>query len=290
MPSVMSDITLGIPHPSSLIPELPCVNHVTLSAYYVTLYRITGQTFAAQFTFNKKRMMNKIFFALVMCGALLGGCKSSQKTQTAGNNKSGMNKTEKGAVIGATSGAVVGGIIGNKSKNTALGAILGAAVGGTVGAVIGNKMDKQARKIEEELGSSATVERVGEGIKITFDSQLLFDFGKSNLKESNKQDLQKLAETLKQYPDTDLLIVGHTDDVGSNAFNKTLSKKRANAVSSYLNSFGIANSRLDVQGLGETQPVYTNDTEDNRAQNRRVEIAIYANEKMKSEAKNEAGK
>ncbi len=234
--------------------------------------------------------MNKIFFALLMAGALLGGCKSAQKSQTEPTAKKGMNKTEKGAVIGASSGAVVGGIIGNKSKNTALGAILGAAVGGTVGAVIGNKMDKQARKMEEELGSSATVERVGEGIRITFDSQLLFDFGKSNLKESNKQDLRELAATLKEYPDTDLLIVGHTDNVGSNAFNKTLSKKRANAVSDYLASNGIPSSRLDVEGKGETQPVASNDSEGDRSQNRRVEIAIYANDKMKTEAQKESGK
>ena len=233
--------------------------------------------------------MNKIFFYLTIAGALLGGCKGAQKSQTERTANAGMNKTEKGAVIGASSGAVVGGIIGNKSKNTALGAILGAVVGGTVGGVIGNKMDKHARKMEEELGSSATVERVGEGIKITFDSQLLFDFGKSNLKESNKLDLQDLATTLKEYPDTDLLIVGHTDNVGSNGFNKTLSKKRAAAVSGYLAANGIPKSRLETQGQGETQPVVANDTDNERAQNRRVEIAIFANENMKAAAKREAG-
>ncbi len=233
--------------------------------------------------------MKKLFFSLMMTGVLLGGCKSSQKTQTTEKDKSGMNKTEKGAVIGASSGAVIGGVIGNKSKNTALGAILGAAVGGTIGAVIGNKMDKQAKKIEDELGKTATVERVGEGIKLTFNSQLLFDFGKADLRESNKVDLQKLAETLKQYPDTDLLIVGHTDNVGSESFNKNLSEKRAAAVSSYLASLGVANNRLRIEGLGESQPTTSNDTESNRSQNRRVEIAIYANEKMKTEAKQESG-
>ena len=233
--------------------------------------------------------MKKLFFSLMMTGVLLGGCKSSQKTQTTEKDKSGMNKTEKGAVIGASSGAVIGGIIGNKSKNTALGAILGAAVGGTVGAVIGNKMDKQAKKMEDELGKTATVERVGEGIKLTFNSQLLFDFGKAELRESNKVDLQKLAETLTQYPDTDLLIVGHTDNVGSDSFNKNLSEKRAAAVSSYLNSLGVASNRLRIEGLGEGQPTTSNDTETDRAQNRRVEIAIYANEKMKTEAKKETG-
>lgn len=226
--------------------------------------------------------MSKIFLSLILTLTLLAGCKSSQKSQS--GDKTGMNKTEKGAVIGASSGAVVGAIIGNKSKNTALGAILGAAVGGTVGAVIGNKMDKQAKKMEEDLEGTATVERVGEGIKLTFDSQLLFDFGKSNLKESNKSDLRKFAETLQEYPDTEVLIVGHTDNVGSNAFNKTLSKKRAAAVSNYLASLGVRTGRLETVGKGETQPIVSNDTDGNRAQNRRVEIAIYANEKMKRDA------
>ncbi len=233
--------------------------------------------------------MNKILLSLIILGILMSGCKSAQKGQTSGNKKTGMNKTEKGAVIGASSGAVVGGIVGNRSKNTALGAIIGAAVGGTVGAVIGNKMDKQAKKMEEDLAGTATVERVGEGIKLTFDSQLLFDFGKSDLKESNKSDLKKLSETLKEYPETHLLVVGHTDNVGSTSFNQTLSKKRAYAVSNYLASLGIYNSRLETLGKGENQPLVSNETEESRSQNRRVEVAIYANEKMKAAARQEAG-
>ena len=247
--------------------------------------------------YNKLKIriiMKKVFFSIIILGALLMGCKSSKNSQTTDKNtktekKDKMNKTEKGAVIGASSGAVIGGIIGNKSKNTALGAILGAAVGGTVGAVIGSKMDKQAKKLEDELGKTATVERVGEGIKVTFNSQLLFDFGKTDLKESNKTDLQKFAETLNQYPDTDVLIVGHTDNVGSESFNQNLSDNRAGAVTSYLKSLGISSARLKAEGKGETQPAASNETEDSRAQNRRVEIAIYANEKMKTEAKKEVG-
>jgi outer membrane protein OmpA-like peptidoglycan-associated protein len=225
-----------------------------------------------------------------MTGALLMGCKNAQKSQTtdtAKTGKTGMNKTEKGVVIGASTGAVIGAIVGNKSNNTAIGAILGATVGGAVGAVIGNKMDKQAKKMEEDLGKTATVERVGEGIKLTFNSQLLFDYGKTDLKESNKADLQKFSETLKQYTDTDLLVVGHTDNVGSDAFNQTLSEKRASAVSNYLASLGISYNRLRIEGKGELQPVSSNDTEEGRTQNRRVEIAISANEKMKAEAKAE---
>jgi outer membrane protein OmpA-like peptidoglycan-associated protein len=222
---------------------------------------------------------------MVSCALLVGACKSAQKT----GDKSGMNKTEKGAVIGATSGAVVGGMIGNKKNNTALGAIFGAVAGGAVGAVIGNRMDKQAKEMEADLGNTATVERVGEGIKLTFDSQLLFDFGKSDLKQGNKDDLRKLAQTLSEYPETEVLIVGHTDNVGSDSFNKTLSKKRARAVSSQLSDAGVKNSRLSIVGKGESQPVVSNDTDGNRSQNRRVEIAIYANNKMKAEAREEVG-
>jgi outer membrane protein OmpA-like peptidoglycan-associated protein len=226
--------------------------------------------------------MKKIFFSFVVFGVLFAGCKTT-KSQT----QKKMNKTEKGAVIGGSSGAVIGGIIGNKKNNTALGAILGAAVGGTIGVIIGNKMDKQAKKIQDDLGKAATVERVGEGIKVTFDSQLLFDFGKTDVKEANKADLRKLAETLTENPDSNLLIVGHTDNVGSESFNQTLSKNRARAVSYQLTSAGVSSSRLKVQGKGESQPTVSNDTEDNRSQNRRVEIAIYANNKMKTEAGNE---
>lgn len=229
--------------------------------------------------------MKKIFVLLMTFNVLIAACQTTKKISQ--KNKSGMNNTEKGGVVGASSGAVIGGIIGNKNNNTALGAILGATVGGTVGVIIGNKMDRQAKKIADELGKTATVERVGEGIKVTFDSQLLFDFGKTDLKQSNIQDLQKLAETLKQYPDTELLIIGHTDNVGSVSFNQVLSKKRASAVSYQLSSTGVSNSRLIVKGKGEYQPTTSNDTEISRSQNRRVEIAIYANKKMKSEAKNE---
>lgn len=233
--------------------------------------------------------MKKLFLYFIMSATLLVGCKSAQKSQTGEKEKSGMNKTEKGAVIGASSGAVIGGVIGNNNNNTVLGAILGAAVGGTIGAVIGNKMDKKAEKIEAELGEAATVERVGEGIKIVFNEKLLFDFGKSSLQEANKQNLQKFAEILKQNTDTDLLIVGHTDNVGSNTFNQTLSTQRAAAVSNYLEAAGVSSSRLKIQGEGELQPIASNDTEQGRMQNRRVEIAIYANDEMKKTAKKEAG-
>lgn len=202
-----------------------------------------------------------------------------------GQTKKELNKTQKGTIVGASTGAVIGGMIGNKKKSTALGAILGATIGGAAGAVIGNKMDKKAEKLEEELGKTAKVERVGEGIKLTFDSKLLFDFGKSNLRPENKETLRKFAANMNQSTDTDLMILGHTDNVGSDTYNKSLSVRRAMAVTEYLKSLGLKSNRLKSSGKGEAEPIENNNTETGKAQNRRVEIAIYANEEMKKEAK-----
>jgi outer membrane protein OmpA-like peptidoglycan-associated protein len=225
--------------------------------------------------------MNKLAYIFLFAMTLLAACKTFKKAN--------LTQAEKGATIGVPAGAVVGGAIGSRSDNTVLGAILGAAVGGTIGVIVGNKMDKQAKEMERELGNTATVERVGEGIKLTFNSQLLFDFGKTELMETNKMDLQKFAKTLNLNPETDLLIVGHTDDVGAEAFNQELSEKRANAVANQLVSEGVNINRIRIQGWGETQPAVLNETEAGRTQNRRVEIAIYANESMKANAKKEAG-
>lgn len=240
--------------------------------------------------------MKKVFPLLMAALFLFADCKSKKATQDSGGTaentekeKKRLNKTQKGTAIGAGAGAVVGGVIGSRSKNTALGAILGAAIGGAAGAVIGNKMDKQAKKMEDDLKDHAKVERVGEGIKVTFDSQLLFDFGKADLKEANKIDLRRLSESLKQYSDTELLIIGHTDNVGSDVSNQSLSEKRAASVVSYLSSLGVNFNRLRKEGRGEAQPVAGNDTDAGRTQNRRVEIAIYASDKMKTEATKEAG-
>jgi outer membrane protein OmpA-like peptidoglycan-associated protein len=231
--------------------------------------------------------MKKVLLFVLSITLFAASCKSSKSTQS--NDKKGMNKTQKGALIGAGAGAVVGGLIGSKSKNTALGAILGATIGGAAGAVIGNQMDKQAKKIEQDLGKAAKVERVGEGIKITFDSKLLFDFGKTDLQETNKMNLRKLSESLKQYPDTELLIEGHTDNVGSDSFNQNLSQNRAASVANFLNSVGVSMARLKPEGRGEAQPIASNDNDSGRQQNRRVEIAVYANDKMKTDAQKKAG-
>jgi len=193
------------------------------------------------------------------------------------------NKTQKGAVIGTAAGGGMGAVIGKVAGNTALGAIIGAAVGGATGAVIGRKMDKQAEEIKNTV-PDAKVERVGEGIVVEFSSNVLFAYDKSGLSGEAKNNLDKLVKVLNGYPDTDIEVQGHTDSKGSEAYNQTLSEKRAIAVSGYLADNGITNSRLTIKGFGESIPKYNNETVDSRAQNRRVEFLISANEKMKSEA------
>ena len=199
------------------------------------------------------------------------------------------NKTQKGAVVGTAAGGAMGAVIGKASGNTALGAIIGAAVGGTAGAVIGHKMDKQAEEIKKTV-PDAKVERVGEGIVVEFSSNVLFGFDKSLLSFDAKTNLDKLVKVLKEYNETDIELQGHTDSKGSEAYNQSLSEKRANTVSGYLGTKGITASRVTIKGLGETLPKYDNETTDGRTQNRRVEFLITANEKMKAEAAKEAAK
>jgi outer membrane protein OmpA-like peptidoglycan-associated protein len=199
-----------------------------------------------------------------------------------------MNKTQKGAAIGAAGGGAVGGVIGRASGNTALGAIIGATVGGVTGAVIGRKMDKQAKEIANSV-PGAKVERVGEGIVVDFEEKILFGYDKSDLSGSAQGNLDKLVNVLKNYPETNIEVQGHTDSKGSDKYNQGLSERRANAVSTYLIGKNVAGSRITTKGYGETAPVADNDTEDGRAQNRRVTFLITANEKMKQEAKKEAG-
>ncbi len=213
---------------------------------------------------------------ILVASMILPACKS-------------MNKTQKGAAVGTVSGGAIGAVIGRVSGNTALGAIIGAAVGGATGAIIGHKMDKQAKEIENSV-PGVKVERVGEGITVEFNSKILFGFDKSNLSEEAKVNLSKLVTVLNNYPDTDIEIQGHTDDKGSESYNQNLSVTRAKAVQSNLLSKGIASSRVKIRGFGELAPKYSNDTEEGRANNRRVEFLITANEKMKADAKEESGK
>ncbi|MEI9917812.1 MAG: OmpA family protein [Bacteroidota bacterium] len=191
--------------------------------------------------------------------------------------------TTKGGAIGAGAGGAIGGVIGHKSGNTAVGAIIGAAVGGATGALIGRHMDKQAEELKKDL-NGAKVERVGEGILITFDSGLLFESDKSDLETTTKANLDQLAQTLKKYDDTNILVEGHTDNTGDDSYNMKLSDKRAESVEDYLVTDGVAKGRITTKGYGENQPVADNDTASGRQANRRVEVAIYANKEMKKAA------
>ncbi len=199
----------------------------------------------------------------------------------------GLNKTNKGVLIGAGAGGAVGAGVGKAAGNTVLGAIIGAAVGGVAGGVIGKQMDKQAEELEKIPG--AEVKRVGEGINVTFESGVLFNVNQSSLSTTAQDNIRELANVLNKYPDTYVLIEGHTDNTGRDAYNMTLSEKRTESVADYLKTQGIAATRLKTAWYGESQPKVDNDTEANRAKNRRVEFAIYANEQMKEKAKTETG-
>lgn len=193
------------------------------------------------------------------------------------------SKTAKGTTIGAGAGALAGAIIGKAAGNTTTGAIVGAAVGGATGAAIGNYMDRQARELEEDL-ENATVERVGEGIKITFDSGILFDTESYSLKDASKEDIAKLSEVLNKYEDTNIMFGGHTDSRGTDEYNQELSENRAKSVAEYAAFTGVDAERMTIVGYGEDDPIASNDTVEGRQQNRRVEIAIWANDELKEAA------
>jgi len=222
------------------------------------------------------RSIQRTLTSIAAVAIILAGCKS-------------MNKTTKGAVIGTAGGGAIGAVIGKAAGNTALGALIGAAVGGATGAVIGHKMDKQAKQIESSV-PGAKVERVGEGIVVEFNEKILFAFAQSTLSAAASSNLDKLAAVLKENPDTDIEVQGHTDGRGSDEYNMTLSEKRASAVATYLKAKGVPASRITTKGFGKTAPVASNDTEEGRAQNRRVNFLITANDKMKNDAKKEAAK
>lgn len=210
---------------------------------------------------------------------LLGSCEAAKNT----------NKTQRGAAIGTAGGAVIGGILGNnigKGGNTALGAIIGGVVGGVAGGVIGNKMDKQAREIDNAI-PGAEVERVGEGIKLTMkENAVRFNINKSTLTSEAQANLDKLVVVFNNYPDTDIKIYGFTDNTGAVDYNLKLSGERAASVKNYLIGKGLKASRFTTQGMGIADPIATNDTPEGRTQNRRVEFAIVANEKMVQDAQN----
>lgn len=212
-----------------------------------------------------------LILALVVCSV---GCAT-------------MSGQDKGILIGGASGAVIGGIIGDKAGNTAVGAILGAAIGGTAGGIIGNYMDDQAEEMQQDI-EGAKIERVGEGIKVTFQSGILFDVAKAELRPEAKTNLEKLAAILNKYEDTNILIEGHTDSDGSEEYNQTLSERRANAVTAYLAQNAVDSRRMTMIGYGELQPVADNATAVGKQANRRVEVAVMANDDLKNAAEKQA--
>ncbi len=200
-----------------------------------------------------------------------------------------MNKTEQGAIVGAGTGAAVGAVIGAATGSTVAGLLIGAAVGGGAGALIGREMDKQAETLQEDLGESAEVERIGEGIAVTFASGILFDFDSDGLRPEAESNLQELAESLVEYPNTEVHVVGHTDSRGDDDYNLRLSQRRAQAAANYLLAEGITPQRVRTQGVGETEPIADNETEAGRQENRRVEIAIFATEEYREQVQQQVG-
>lgn len=200
---------------------------------------------------------------------------------------SSLTKTQKGAIIGTAAGGTIGALIGKKAGNTAVGAVVGGAIGGVAGAYIGKKMDRQAEEIKRTVPGAEVID-AGEGLIVKFDSGILFDTGKSDLKDAARTNIQNLAATMKNNPETNIMVIGHTDAVGSDQFNMNLSQQRAAAVKSYAAAQGIASSRLTTVGKGESEPIADNSTDTGKSQNRRVEIVIVANEKLKAEARQNA--
>ncbi len=218
---------------------------------------------------------SKVIIGMAALVIALSACEATKK----------MSKQDKGVAIGATGGAVLGGVIGHSQGNTAAGAVIGGVVGGVAGGIIGHKMDKQAKELEAI--KEAKVEKInnGEGLRVTFESGILFQTNSSTLNVSSQDALTKFAQTLQNNPETNIAISGHTDNTGNDKINQPLSENRAMSVSNYLVSKGVARGRMTTVGNGANQPVADNNTVDGRAKNRRVEIVIVANEKMIKEAK-----
>lgn len=230
-----------------------------------------------------KKLNVYVLSTAILAGSFLTGC----------NTVKNANNTQKAAVVGATAGAVLGGVLGNNvgsKNNSALGAVLGGVIGGTAGAIVGKNMDKQAQEIETAI-PGATVERVGEGIKVVLNENTVnFNFDSAELTSTAKGNLDKISKVLINNPKTVITIYGYTDSVGKDEYNMKLSRSRANAVKSYLGSKGIGVKRITAQGMGEADPIASNDTKEGQSKNRRVEFGIVANEDMIQDARKEAAK
>jgi outer membrane protein OmpA-like peptidoglycan-associated protein len=221
-----------------------------------------------------------IVLGLCVC---LSGCKTWN----------GMSKTGQGAIIGTGGGAALGSIIGALAGNTAVGAVIGGAVGAGAGAVIGNRMDKVKKQAQAQL-PNATVETVKDAnnldaVKVTFDSGILFATNKADLNQTSKNELNNLANIMKQNSDVSIDVRGYTDSTGSDAINQPLSVNRAQSVANYLTQNGVKYSQMkNVNGYGSSNPVASNETAAGRQQNRRVEVYLYASKEMIESAKAQA--
>lgn len=206
--------------------------------------------------------LSVVLSTLLISALILSGCSS-------------WSNAAKGAVYGTGGGAAAGAVIGKTLGNTAAGAIAGAAVGGTVGTIIGRNMDKKAQEMQEEM-DGVTIQRVEEGIAVSFDSGILFGFDSSSLRPESRENLEKLSEIIAEDDETILMIVGHTDSSGDEDYNMDLSERRARSAAEYMISQGLSESRIQIEGRGETEPIADNSTESGQQDNRRVEVAIYA--------------
>lgn len=218
----------------------------------------------------------KTFLYLVLVGVLIfsiAGCGKWRRAET-------------GAAVGAGAGAAAGAVIGKQAGNTAVGAILGAVIGGAAGMYIGDYMDRQVDEMKKDL-EGARIERVGEGIKITFESGILYDVNSSTLRQEAKDNLTSLAEILNKYEETEVLVEGHTDSTGPRDYNMDLSLRRAQSVANHMTGLNVRATRFRMMGYGPDQPVADNTTSAGRQANRRVEIAIFANDKLKNVAKSQ---
>lgn len=221
------------------------------------------------------KTMQRMGWTLAFAAMVATGCKT-------------MNRQQKGTVIGASGGGAIGAVIGKKMGNTAAGAVIGAAIGGAAGNIIGRRMDRQAEEMEKVLGD-AEVRREGEGIVINFKEKVLFAYNEAALSGTSQTNLEKLSNILKKYPETNIQIIGHTDSKGSASYNNNLSERRATAVAGFLRGQSIPAARITTMGMGESDPVASNDSDEGRSLNRRVEFVITANETMKQDARREAG-
>ena len=208
---------------------------------------------------------------LILLAVPLAGCGSGAK---------------KGGAIGGTVGAATGAVIGHQSGRTGTGAIVGGAVGAAAGAIVGDYMEKQKRELEKVPG--ADVEREDDRLIVTFKDAILFDFDSDVLRPEALQNLRQMADVLVEYPETNLIVIGHTDNIGSDLYNQRLSERRASSVKNYLASNDVRRSRLTARGYGETAPVESNASADGRAQNRRVEVQIAANDELRRRAEEQA--